>query len=768
LWLWAIMLGLVAVVSGLREPAHADDASHFVGGQACAGCHAPEASRRIGSHHALAMQPATPATVLGDFTGARLEHFGSITTFSRAGDSFVVRTEGPDGTVGDYAVAYTFGVSPLQQYLIAMPGGRLQALGVAWDSRPAGQGGQRWFHLYPDQKLPSGDRLHWTGRDQTWNYMCADCHSTGLQKNFDPGADAYTTKWSDVNVSCEACHGPGSGHVAWARRQTRAPPGGASETTATDHMGLTTWLKPTDTGRWVMNAETGIARRTEALVSAELDTCAACHARRKVIVDAPQPGGNFLDRYLPALLEPGLYHADGQIDGEVFEYGSFMQSRMHRAGVTCSDCHEPHSSALRAEGNHLCAQCHMPATFDAATHHHHEPGSPGAQCINCHMPAKTFMVIDERHDHSFRVPRPDLSVANDAPDTCTQCHTGRSAPWAARVIAQWFPNGRQMQPHYGVALQAGRTGAPDQERILDTLIEDTGQPGIARASALLLMRRQSSPPSSAVLETAVRIADPLVRMAVPRALPASPSPRMARTVAPLLVDPVRAVRVEAARALAGADPQAMTAEQRNALGDAVQELVAAEMVDADRPEAHLNLGLLNIKRRQPTEAEVQYRTALRLDPTFVPALVNLADLDRMRGLDQQGADLLRKATSIEPRNADVRYALGLLLVRQHNGTEAVDQLRQAAELAPGNTSYAYVYAIALNSVGEPVHALAVLERAHQQHTTDTDILVALISIARDQGDITTALRSARELAAQYPGDPQIRTLIDQLEQRPAH
>jgi predicted CXXCH cytochrome family protein len=757
--LWITLLVLAAAISGPGETARADYAAHFVGGQACAACHAPEASLWKQSHHALAMQPATPATVLGNFADARLDHFGVVTTFSRAGDSFVVRTVGPDGTVRDYDIAYTFGVYPLQQYLIAMPGGRLQALGIAWDSRPAAQGGQRWFHLYPDQKLLPGDRLHWTGRDQTWNYMCANCHSTGLQKNFDLDANTYATKWSEVNVACEACHGPGSRHVAWAGSPQGAP--------AADHFGLTAWLKATDKGQWEMNAETGIARRTEPLASAELDTCAACHARRKVIAADPQPGGKFLDSYLPALLEPGLYHADGQIDGEVYEYGSFLQSRMHHAGVTCSNCHEPHSLQLRAEGNNLCAQCHMPARFDVAAHHHHAPGSAGAQCVNCHMPAKTFMVVDERRDHSFRVPRPDLSAANDSPDTCTQCHAGKSPGWAAGILAQWFPHGRQTQPQYGTALHAGRTGGPDAERALDALITDSSQPAIARASALLLLRGQA-PPRSATLKSAVADPDPLVRMAAPRALPASPAPDMVQVVAPLLADPVRAVRIEAARVLAGADPLAMTAEQRTALDSAVQELVAAELTDSDRPEAHLNLGLLDTKRLQRTEADAQYHTALRLDPTFVPALVNLADLDRMRGMDQQGAELLRKAASIEPGNPDIRHALGLLLVRQNNYPDAMDQLRQAAELAPDNARYAYVYAIALNSVGQPAGALAVLERAHQQHATDTDVLLALISIARDNGDFAAALRHARELGAQHPGDPRIQPLIEELEQRSAH
>ncbi len=752
------ILLFAAAILGLNHGARADDAAQFVGGKACAECHAGETARWTGSHHAQAMQPATAATVLGDFANATLDHFGVVTIFSRTGDKFMVRTDGPDGALYDYEIAYTFGVYPLQQYLIAMPGGRLQALGVAWDSRPKDQGGQRWFHLYPGQKLPAGDRLHWTGRDQTWNYQCADCHSTNLQKNFDVTTNTYATTWTDVDVSCEACHGPGSRHVAWARSPTRDP-------AKKERMGLVVSLTPADNGQWEMNAATGIAKRTAPLVSQELDVCAACHSRRKVIASAPAPGGALLDAYAPALIEPGLYHEDGQIDGEVFEYGSFVQSRMFRAGVTCSNCHEPHDLKLRADGNALCAQCHLPAKFDVPEHSHHQAGSPGAQCVNCHMATNTYMVVDNRRDHSFRVPRPDLSVTLGTPNACTGCHRDKSAIWASEHVVGWFPQGRQTTPHYATALHAARSGAVDAERQLDRLILDPSQPDIARASALAELGRFATPASEAALKAAIVDPSPLVRAAVPRALPASPSPAIIESFAPLLADPMRAVRVEAARALAGVDPNTLTQPRRDALDSAFRDLVGAEMVDADRPESHLNLGLLDQRRRQPAAAEAEYDTALRLDPNFVPALANLADLDRMAGREQQGEELLRKALAIEPGNADVHHSLGLLLVRQHNYVEALDQLRQANALAPANARYAYVYAIALNSTGATAPAIDLLQRTHRQHPADADVLAGLVSISREHGNNAAALGYARELLKLYPTNMQVRALVAELEKR---
>jgi len=770
----AIIIALTGLLCfhSAKAGAPTDSLAEFVGSAACANCHVAETARWKTSHHALAMQKASAATVLGDFTNATLTHHGAATTFSRDGDKFMVRTDGPDGAPRDYEIAYTFGVYPLQQYLIAFPGGRYQALGIAWDSRPKEQGGQRWFPLYANQILRAGDNLHWTGRDQTWNYQCASCHSTDVKKNYNLAADSYATGWINVDVACEACHGPGSRHVAWAKARAGAGSGSSraepNPPSATGRFGLVTRLDPASRDKWRMNPATGVAQRSEPLNSQELDVCGGCHSRRKTIAQAPLAGAAFLDSYLPALLDAGLYHADGQIDGEAFEYGSFVQSRMYHAGVACSNCHEPHGLALRAQGNGLCAQCHLPAKFDVVDHHHHQQGGSGAQCVNCHMPSKTYMVVDDRRDHSIRVPRPDLSASIHTPDACTKCHADKSLDWAAQHIVEWHPNGRQTEPHYGVALYAGRTGAANGEALLDALIADQDQPAIARASALALLPPIASHASEAAIRAALADPNPLVRAAAPRALPAAPTRAMVQAFAPLLSDPVRAVRIETARALTGVDQRSMTPEQQTAFAAAYLELFDAEMIDADRPEAHLNLGLLETKLRHPSEAEAQYQTALRLDPNFTPALVNLADLDRMRGHNQEGVELLRKAMAIDPNNADTRHSLGLALARQRNYAEALPELRQASELAPGNARYAYVYAIALNSTGSPAQAMEVLENTHKRHPADRDTLLALVSIARETSDFATALAHARELVALDPEDMELRLLVLDLEKRQAH
>ena len=462
----------------------------YVGRQACAGCHQREHDLWTGSHHDLAMQVADETTVLGNFNNATITHFGITSTFYTRGGKFYVRTEGPDGTLQEYEVLYTFGVAPLQQYLVELSGGRYQALSLAWDSRPKGQGGQRWFHLYPHEKIAHDDELHWTGRNQNWNFMCADCHSTNLQKKYDLKQDAYQTTWSEMDVSCEACHGPGSRHVQWAtsgayRNETRKP--GSN--------GFLVQLREPEPPVWAADPEKGTAKRLTLRVSHdEIETCAQCHSRRAVLRDAKDPGRPFLDSYLPVLLEPNLYHADGQIDGEVYEYGSFLQSKMYRAGVTCSDCHEPHSLKIRAPGNALCTRCHAAERFDRPGHSFHKPASTGAQCVACHMPEKTYMVVDPRRDHSIRIPRPDLTVQQGTPNACTQCHRNKSAQWAAGAIAKWNGQERRQEPHYGQNLYAGQEHEAGASGQLASLARDKTQPGIVRATGLSLLREHADRP----------------------------------------------------------------------------------------------------------------------------------------------------------------------------------------------------------------------------------------------------------------------------------
>lgn len=686
----AIVVAAIALTLSIRDIAHGTNGAiarvhpaGYVGREACADCHAEQTARWLGSHHAKAMQPAEDGTVLGRFDGSQLTVQGVTSTFFRRDGRPWVRTEGADGALQDFPIAYTFGVAPLQQYLIGFPQGRLQALPLAWDSRPIEQGGQRWFSLYPDEAVKPGDPLHWTGRNQTWNYMCADCHSTGLRKGYDLAGDSYGTTASDINVACEACHGPGAAHVDWAK---------SGATGGDARKGLTITLADSR-GGWGEADGRGIRKWSGAPRSdREQQLCAACHARRRPLTEDAAPGHPLLDTHVPSLLDETLYQPDGQIQDEVFEYGSFQQSRMHRAGVTCSDCHEPHGLGLRAQGNELCGQCHVAERFDTASHHHHQPGSAAAQCVTCHMPARTYMMVHARRDHSFRVPAPEQAAALGTPDMCARCHADKSPSWLGQAMGKWSSAQGRTAPGFAAALAAGRRGDGHADAALAAAAGNAANSGIARASALSLLAHAPSDTALDAIGQALGDTDPLIRLGAIRGLePYGPEQRILAIA--LLRDPARAVRIEAARLLAvipvGGEAEALKA--------ALEEWEAAEMTAAERPESHLNLGTLWAEQGRLAQAETAFRTALRLDPRFVPAMLNLADFYRSQRRDNDGETLLRQAVAVAPSDADAQYALGLFLIRRGQRSEAVAPLRQATLLRPADSRFAHTYSLVLRA-----------------------------------------------------------------------
>jgi tetratricopeptide (TPR) repeat protein len=732
-----------------------------VGTERCAGCHPAEAERWRGSHHDRAMEEATPASVLGDFGDARLEHFGVVSRFRRLGDRFVVTTEGPEGVPADFEVAYTFGVDPLQQYLVRFPRGRLQALSTAWDARPREAGGQRWFDLHAAERVPPGDVLHWTGPAGSWNAQCAECHSTALRKGYDLATDTYAPSWSELDVGCEACHGPGASHAAWAEAAAAGETPGPASAPGLAPLAV-------DDARWVLAPGAAIARREPPRREhLELETCARCHARRTVLDEAWVPGTPLLDTHRPALLVEGLYHADGQMLDEVYVYGSFLQSRMHAAGVTCSDCHDPHALAPRAAGDALCAQCHQPEVFAVPAHHHHREASDGARCVACHMPERTYMGVDARREHAFRVPRPDLSVAIGVPNACTDCHAERPASWAAAAVERWFPEGRRTRPHFATALEAGRRGAAGADAALAALASDAEEPGIVRATALTLVRDPWA--ERAALARALADSDALVRLGALEALERlEPAERVGLGDA-LLDDPLRAVRIEAARVLAAAPPPRFAPGRRVALADALAEYRAAQTVNADRPEAHLDLALLHEALGEPEAARAAYERAIRIAPWFVPSYVNLADRARAEGRDDESERLLRRALEVAPDAAQAWHALGLSLVRQGRRGEALAALARAAELDPAEPRFDYVLGVALHDAGRREEAIRRLAAAHERHPHDRDLVLALALFEREAGRAREARAWVEQLLARRPDDREalaLRAELDAAEARP--
>lgn len=750
-------LGLLLSLLSAFSAGMAGQGPAHVGVNACEGCHAEQTSAWRGSHHDLAMQIADEESVRGDFSGTTFEHEGVTTTFFERDGKFMVRTDGPDGALHDYEVAYTFGVEPLQQYLIGFADGRYQALSVAWDNRPAADGGQRWFHLYPGERIDHDDPLHWTGYAQNWNSRCAACHSTNLLKNYSAEDDSYATTFSEIDVACEACHGPGSVHVAWA--EAGAIGGDAKEN------GLRVHFDGRAGVRWPIDGETGNALRVPARAShSELETCAMCHSRRAEIGAHATPGEPLLDAYLPSLLREGLYYADGQILDEVYVYGSFLQSKMYRAGVSCSDCHDPHSLELRVPGNGVCLQCHAADKYDSAVHHHHPMSSAGAECVACHMPERTYMVVDPRRDHSLRIPRPSRTLHFGIPNACNQCHDTRDAKWALSHVERWYGDEAGGFQRFTPALAAARANSPEAPRLLAALADDADAPDIARATAVHALGDHLGPANLETVRRGLESEDARTRVAAVDALQRLAPAARAPLLLPLLDDPVRAVRIQAAAQLAPVPAERLDADDRARLARGIEEYVAAQELNADQPEANLNLGVLYVGLGELDRARRSYRQALRRSPWFVPGYVNLADVYRLEGDDASGEQVLRSGLKAVPDSAELHYALGLSRVRQRDLPGALASLERAAELDTGNPRYSYVLAVALASAGKQRNALRVLDEAHRRHPGDREILIALITYYRDAGDRDTAAAYARRLVALDPRDPGARALLDQLKQ----
>lgn len=751
--------GPAAVTSATGSGMATDEGARFLGARTCVACHAQQDEQWRASMHASAMAVPTPEAVKAPFGGERFAAQGITSTFSRAGDHFVARTDGPDGALKDFDVAYTFGIAPLQQYLLPLPGGRFQALSVSWDTRPKAEGGQRWFHLYAQSRVPAGDVLHWTAPSQNWNARCAECHSTNLRKGYDAATNSYKTTWSDINVSCESCHGAGSRHIDWVRsRKTSGPPAANEDT------GLIP-LDSRDGATWTFDPATGIAHRDQARTSrVEVEMCARCHARRAVLTDDYHVGRPLADTHRPALLDDGLYFADGQIRDEVYEYGSFLQSRMYANGVTCTDCHDPHRPEIASQPDAVCQRCHQPARFATPAHHHHPAGSPGASCISCHMASRTYMTVDVRRDHSFRVPRPDLTVKIGTPNACSSCHTNRPASWAAAQTAAWFGTKRTTVPHYGEALAAGRLAAADAERRLIPTATDPSLPGIVRATAVSLLARWVDPQSGPIIERASRDQDPLVRMAAVDVLGELPPNARPRAITPLLDDPVKAVRIEAARALASTPDSAFSSSDLEHRKRGLAEWEAAQRFNGDSAGAHVNLGAYFAERGDVAGAESEYQIARSLEPYFVPAAVNLADLYRSTNRDLEGEKVLREALRKAPDTAELHHALGLLLVRRHDLPAALEELKRAADLAPDAVNMQYTYAVGLYSAGRLGDAIAQLERASSEHPGDRQVLAGLVSYLREQGNLARAEHLASQLVTLSPGDPGAAELLSSIRE----
>ncbi|WP_415756467.1 tetratricopeptide repeat protein [Pseudomonas sp. LT1P18] len=704
--------------------------------QQCQGCHSEQVKDWQGSHHQLAMQEANAETMLGDFKNVTFKAENETTRFSRKGNEFWVNTPGIDGRNADFKVAYTFGIAPLQQYLIEVGEGRLQALGVAWDTEK-----HRWFHLYPGQGVNFKDPLHWSKPSQNANFMCVECHTTDYKRNFDTAKNTFDSHWNSLGVGCQACHGPASNHLEWTAKKGDLV-----------HAGFAVDLKDKN-------------------ATVEIETCARCHSRRAPLGDGFTAGKRLMDDYLPSPLTRELYALDGKIKDEVFEHGSFAQSKMFDKGVRCSNCHNPHSTELKAPGNGVCLQCHNTAgktsvdsvdgkglqakNYDSIEHTRHTMGQPGSQCVDCHMPGKFYMGNDFRHDHSFSIPNPERAKKLGTPDACLTCHQGKAGDKVTEQFKLWNTATAQA-PRYDESLWLIRNGQPGAAHALYEQLQRSNLPAIQRATLLAELPLYPSEQALKLATQDLNNPAPQVRESAVRAISAFlPPPERASLLTPLLSDPVKAVRIVAARDLLSV--------ARNGLGSAqapwnaaIAEYEEVQKSLAERAEANLNLAMLYQASGRSGEVEALLRTALKRDPGFYPALVTLVQWLEANGRSQEAQALLEQSLKEHPDTALLQHTQGLSLVRAGKSAQAMPALRKAAQLEPQNGQYGYVLAVALHDSGKVDEACEELERLLKVQPANRNARLSLIQYYLDNGQEPKAQVLLQGWKKMNMGDPALK------------
>ncbi len=619
-------------------------ANEYVGAAACIGCHQKEYADWQGSHHDLAMRLPHDTTVLGDFNNVSFSADGESYFFYRQDSSFYVRAT-VAGAEHDYKIAYTFGVAPLQQYLIKFPDGKYQTLRATWNTEK-----KEWFNQYAGQVIAPNDWLHWTRGGQRWNTMCAECHSTNLQKNYNPRKDEFNTTYAAINVSCESCHGAGGAHMNWAAQES--PDG--------DPHIILGW------------------QRTE-----QFNQCAGCHARRVKLTEVMKPDVAFDDQFRLQTITTEYYHADGQIREEDYVFGSFVQSKMFDKNVRCTNCHQPHSLQLHYDGNLLCLQCHE-VTYNTSEHHFHEPDSENSQCVSCHMTGKVYMGNDFRRDHSFRVPRPDQSIKYDTPNACTGCHDDKTDQWAANWIVKWYGNERA--DHFSDHLLKAATPpyADDTRQEVLRFIQQLQYPAISRATALEYYPLVGDEADYNMLITALGDSSALVRANALDKFQPFPMPQRASLAIKFLDDPARVVRLAATRLMADADLGGLPANERQLAMRARAELEAMLRANADFPLGRLQLGDYYFRQGNNQRAISEYEMALQMDSLLTPVYSNLATAYSIAGNNERALATLNQLIRLEPTYGRGYYLRGLLQYEIGNITAAISDLARAVALEPAN------------------------------------------------------------------------------------
>jgi Tfp pilus assembly protein PilF len=721
----------------------------FVGGKKCLECHENEFRLWETSHHAHAMAHANDTTVLGDFNNVEFRENGITHKFYKRNGKFYVFTRGKKGIMMEYEITHTFGYTPLQQYLIPFEKGKFQCLPIAWDTE-----NKRWFDMgamvYKDQDIPPGDWLYWTNQAQNWNGMCAECHSTNLEKNYLPEADSFHTTWSEINVSCEACHGPGSKHLEWAN-----------------------WPE----SKQLKDNNFGLVAKTSGIDNKHyVELCARCHTRRSQLGDFDHSYKDLLDFMVPSLINED-YYADGQIHNEDYVFGSFVQSKMYHNNIKCNDCHNVHSGNRHFEGNTLCFQCHKADYYGTPSHHFHKnigeegkglyingkevPVGEGSLCVNCHMPAQLYMGIDSRNDHSIRIPRPDLSKEIGVPNACNQCHTDKSVEWSIKSVEEWY--GKKTKPHYGTTLAAARNGDLNAEKKLIALVNDELSPLIIRATALEHLASYPSPEAFQTIRQCLESSESMLRHSAIISYHNNNAEEYISDLKPLLTDPVKAVRMQAGLMFSNLPKEYIPKELALIYKNALNEFQMQNEYMADFPSGRMNLGITYSNLGDNIMAIKNYERAIEIDSAFIPAFANLALAYNNVGRNKDAEYVYKALISQNTDLPGIYYSLGLLLVQEKKFDEAIHYLELAAIKDLTNSRINYNLGLLYSQLNKSDLAEKQLLTALRKQPEDFDYQYGLAHFYLNSKQYSKAESIVNKMKRDYPDDENVAQLYNYLQ-----
>ena len=673
----------------------------------CQSCHADVVTEWGDSDHAWSMRLPKRSAVKAPFTGETASFDGLAAQFDqeRRDPGALEETGGflgnPDG-VGEtrfiiklrdtkvrenefqsYVVRYTFGHDPLQQFLIPLGSDRLQVAPFAFDTRPESEGGQRWIHLEAFESDERWSRIDWRQPLQNWNGMCADCHSRGFERGYDVESDQFQSRFDAINVDCLSCHVIAEDHGV-------ASKAGVGEKTQV-------------TGGWVRPAGAAIAHwQGPSRASVSMDTCFACHSLRTSLTDGFRAGSVFLDHFRPEPVLPPHYQPNGQIDGEVYVYGSFLQSKMYAAGVQCIDCHDPHTTELKRLGNEICATCHAPKVYDVEEHHRHLKGTAGAACVACHMPGKTYMGVDFRRDHRFGVPHSPQAKRLGVGDPCQSCHEDR---WTAFISAAGGEPAISQRSKVNAARLALWADARVEPTDVLTMLNDPQLPAILKAARVASLPAGAVPWAGEFLPVALSHPAALVRLS---------AIEWARTFA-LSVDPPLLANLTQDKSLAVQIAALDLVMPRGSVNSAKNRNPTSELALLEAQRIYLAQGawrgegrLLRAQRAlalgETEAAERELKAAIRQEPFFEGGYLNLADLYRLKMEEARARAVLQEGLKKLPDSGMLHYSLGLAWVRSKEYDLGLAALLLASELAPARTDFFYASLLVEDALGRRASA----------------------------------------------------------------